>query len=288
MALAARLRGLIVAANDTTAAPPVVRTRATAAPTPRRWTVPRLLQWVTTTTGRVIGRETLRQALHAQGLSYKKGKKLLARAKPAARAAFLARMRAVLAASWAADEVIVYVDEAHIHQDADLGYGWAPRGARLWVNTRSPGLSKRVTFYGAYVWTTRRVHIWSFPRANTDHTATVLRRLRARYPGRPLRVIWDGASYHRSRRLRTLAATLGITLEPLPAYSPDLMPVEALWRWLREEVTQNCCHDECAALVARVRAFARAINRYPLDLFARLQTPTELHPAIEKLRLSTG
>src|SRR3954453_13034553 len=27
--------------------------------------------------------------------------------------------------------VLVYVDEAHLHQDPDLGYGWAERGQRL-------------------------------------------------------------------------------------------------------------------------------------------------------------
>jgi hypothetical protein len=31
---------------------------------------------------------------------------------------------------------------------------------------------------------------------------------------------------------------------PLPGDSPDLMPVEALWRWLREDVTYHHCHGE--------------------------------------------
>ena len=30
-----------------------------------------------------------------------------------------------------------------------------------------------------------------------------------------------------------------IDLVPLPGYSPDFMPVEALWRWLREDVTYH-------------------------------------------------
>jgi hypothetical protein len=47
---------------------------------------------------------------------------------------------------------VVYVDEAHIHQDADLGYGWAKRGQRFWVASRAPGLSARVSFYGLYLY----------------------------------------------------------------------------------------------------------------------------------------
>jgi transposase len=38
---------------------------------------------------------------------------------------------------------------------------------------------------------------------------------------------------------------------PLPGYSPDLMPVEALWRWLREEVTYHHCHASTEDLIRR-------------------------------------
>jgi hypothetical protein len=34
-----------------------------------------------------------------------------------------------------------------------------------------------------------------------------------------------------------LAEELAITLLPLPSDSPDFMPVEVLWRWLREDAT---------------------------------------------------
>ena len=55
--------------------------------------------------------------------------------------------------------LLVYVDEAHIHQDADLGYGWAERGQRFWVASRSPGLSARVSFYGVYLYNEGQVRL---------------------------------------------------------------------------------------------------------------------------------
>ena len=67
-------------------------------------------------------------------------------------------------------------------------------------------------------------------------THAVLHRLRAESPDGTLIVVWDGAPYHRAKTVWAAAASLGITLVPLPGYSPDLMPVEALWRWLREDV----------------------------------------------------
>jgi transposase-like protein len=50
-------------------------------------------------------------------------------------------------------------------------------------------------------------------------------------------LIEDGASYHRAVAVVDRAEELAITLLPLPSDSPDFMPVEVLWRWLREDAT---------------------------------------------------
>src|SRR5215217_4850567 len=87
-----------------------------------------------------------------------------------------------------------------------------------------------------------QVRIWPYPRASGEHTIDVLHRLREAIPTGKLVVIWDGAPYHRAGAVRDAAARLNITIMPLPGYSPDLMPVEPLWRWLREDVTYHHCH----------------------------------------------
>jgi transposase len=230
-------------------------------------------------------RETIRRALVRLELSWKKAKKLLSRADPAKRAAFVATIQAALGRALRDQELLVYVDEAHVHQDADLGYGWSVRGERYWVCSSSPGLKAKVSFYGLYVYNEGRVHIWDFERANGEYTVRVLERLRRQYPGRAIRVIWDGAGYHRSAATCAAATRLGITLEILPAYSPDFMPVEALWRWLREDVTYNHCHHTADELRARVQDFERRINESPLVLADRLWVKDELDPEEEKLRI---
>ncbi len=82
------------------------------------------------------------------------------------------------------------------------------------------------------------------------------------------------------------AARLGITLLPLPGYSPDLMPVEALWRWLREDVTCNHCHATADDLIRRVAAFAARINQQPGTIADRLWVKDHLNPDEEKLWFS--
>ena len=210
----------------------------------------RLVGWVRERFGLRCCRETIRAALPRLKLSWTKAKKLLGRADPERRQAFIAQLQGVLDGAQRDQHLLVYVDEAHIYQDADLGYGWSARGQRFFVASSSPGLSARVSFYGLYLYSEGQVRLWSYPRPNGEHTIDVLRRLRAETPERKLIVLWDGAPDHRAQAVREVARTLDITLMPLPGYSPDLMPVEALWRWLREDVTYHHCHASPDAMPA--------------------------------------
>jgi transposase len=234
--------------------------------------------------GRPCCRETVRSALHRLDLSWKKAKTLLGRADPARREDFLARLRPVLDGAQRDRHRLVYLDEAHIHQDADLGYGWGVRGERFHVASSSPGLSAKVSFYGLYLYDEGQVRLWPYPRANGEHTSDVLRRLRAEVPDGKLVLIWDGASYHRAGAVRDAAARLNIELMPLPGYSPDLMPVEALWRWLREDVTYHHCHATTENLTRRVAAFEAQVNQDPYAVADRLWVKDRLRPEEEKLQ----
>ncbi|HMC74506.1 MAG TPA: transposase, partial [Terriglobales bacterium] len=144
----------------------------------------------------------------------------------------------------------------------------------------------RVSFYGLYLYNEGQVRLWPFPRANGEHTIAVLQRLRAAFPDEALIVLWDGAPYHRAKAVREAATTLNITLMPLPGYSPDLMPVEALWHWLREDVTYHHCHASGEDLIRRVADFEVSINQDPCALADRLWVKDQLDPEEEKLRFS--
>jgi len=288
--IAAALGAEIRAAQQEAAAPPV----AGADPKPR-WTLKRLVGFVQARFGRLCCRETLRAALHRLGLSWKKAKKLLGRANPERRAAFVEQLRPLLDGAQRDRHQLVYLDEAHIHQDVDLGHGWGERGKRLFVASSSPGLSAKVSFsgkplgltYGLYLYNEGQVRIWPHARANGEHTIDVLRRLRAEIPHGKLIMVWDGAPYHRAKAVWAAAASLDIELAPLPGYSPDLMPGEALWRWLREDVTYHHCHATADDLTRRVAAFEAQANQDPCAVADRLWVKDHLNPDEEKLRFSS-
>jgi hypothetical protein len=49
-------------------------------------------------------------------------------------------------------------------------------------------------------------------------------------------MLLDGAGWHRAKELRVPET---IRLIPLPAYSPELNPVEHIWEYLRENIFKN-------------------------------------------------
>ncbi len=78
------------------------------------------------------------------------------------------------------------------------------------------------------------------------------------------------------------AARLDIHLLPLPGYSPDLMAVEPLWRWLREDVTYHHCHATAEALTRSVAAFEAPSTAEPWAVADRHGLNHRHHPCTEK------
>ena len=130
------------------------------------------------------------------------------------------------------------------------------------------------------------MRLWPYSRANGDHTIDVLRRLRAAFPDEALIVLWDGAPYHRAKAVREAARALYITLMPLPGYSPDRMPVEELWHWLRQGGTYHHSQASAADLTRRGGDFEVRLNRDPFVIADRLWVKDHLDPEEEKLRFS--
>ena len=75
-----------------------------------------------------------------------------------------------------------------------------------------------------------------------ETSVAFLKQLRANH-AEPLIVIWDNGPAHGGAAIRAYLATpdVHLRLVRLPAYSPDFNPDEAIWGWVREEVTANTC-----------------------------------------------
>ena len=86
------------------------------------WTLKKLRRWVADKLGQSVSRTTLRSLLKQAGLSWKKCKKVLAKAKPAQRQQYIELLGDMFIQMCDGKAIIIYIDEAHFHQDLDLGY----------------------------------------------------------------------------------------------------------------------------------------------------------------------
>ena len=60
--------------------------------------------------------------------------------------------------------------------------------------------------------------------------------------------------------MRDTAAAAGITLAFLPFRSPELMPLEELWRGLKQTVAANRCYPSLEELAERALAWLDAMS----------------------------
>jgi transposase len=146
---------------------------------------------------------------------------------------------------------------------------WAPRG-RPPVLTHTGGLWKRlsVAVALAFRWDGRRSRLFFQTRPGTytdGGLITFLRALKRHFRGRSIILLWDGLPAHRSGRMTRYVARqrAWLHVERLPAYAPDLNPVEQIWGNVKGRDLANLCPTEILALRRPLRCSFARIRRHP-------------------------
>ena len=112
-----------------------------------------------------------------------------------------------------------------------------------------------VTFWNFYF----QLHPGSIRAAQVVEFLDALRR----QIRKPLLVVWDQLATHRSRLVRQyIEASRGrIAVEFLPAYAPELNPVEYLWGYWKQHELANVCPREYWRLGAMARMALKRMKR---------------------------
>ena len=91
--------------------------------------------------------------------------------------------------------------------------------------------------------------------------------------GGPVVLVWDGLNTHTSRAMRELiAARDWLTVFQLPAYAPELNPVEPVWSNLKRSLANLIKHD-INQLTTLVKARLRQMQYRPALLEGFLAKP---------------
>ena len=111
-----------------------------------------------------------------------------------------------------------------------------------------------------------RVFLMTHPGAiRSPQVVHFLKHLRRHIRG-PVVLLWDGLHAHRSvvTREHVEAQNAWLTLHRLPAYAPELNPVEGLWAWFKGTAA-NLCPDSLAPVRRQLR-----LGRHPGRLWGFL------------------
>ncbi len=152
---------------------------------------------------------------------------------------------------------IFFADEAHFRADAELRAKWVLRGEPALVDSSSPRLGEKATYYSAVCLETGEVEYMVVANTTTSEPlVTFMQQLRAHHP-EPLIVIWDNGPAQHGAETREYLKTpdLKLRLVALPACSPDLDPDEAIWAWVRGEVKADTCFGTAVKAREKVDAF---------------------------------
>lgn len=225
------------------------------------WSLSKLREVLVVNKIAVISRETLRQILKAEGVSWQAVKTWKAGTDPE----FTAKMNRVLDLydHRPADGRVICVDEfGPLNLQPRAGRGWFPRRhpRRLRATYRRTQGVRHLL--GALDLATGKLHYRIRDRKRWQEFLSLLKSLRARWPGERLYLIADNFGPHKHPEVRTWAAANNVELVYLPTYSSWLNWIEsefAALRYFALNGTDHRSHDEQDAAIG---AYIRWYNQH--------------------------
>jgi transposase len=141
--------------------------------------------------------------------------------------------------------VVFFEDECHLLWGDLCGYVWGKTDERIEVPIENERTKQ--TYYGAVNLLSQQCLIQAAEKGNSDGTIAFLEYLLSQCPNSRIALIWDGATYHRSKALRAYLESVNqgldeahwkITCIRFAPNDPRQNPVEDIWlqakRFIRE------------------------------------------------------
>jgi transposase len=148
--------------------------------------------------------------------------------------------------------LLLFGDEASFPQWGTLSYTWARRGQQPQVKTA--GKRKAYKTFGLIDYFSGRFfHASLTGKFNAESYQAFLTSVLA-CTSQHLFLIQDGAKYHTSKVMQVFFAQQAerLTVYQLPSYSPDLNPIEYLWRKVKTRATHNRYFPQFEQLITSV------------------------------------
>lgn len=158
-------------------------------------------------------------------------------------------------------ETICFMDGVHPTHNAEAYYGWIRRGIRKDLPTNTG--RKRINISGALDLLQTQFHFRKDERLTALSTVEFLKQIEKAYPKMErIHVICDNAGYYKGDAVKEYLSDpeTKIKLHFLPPYSPNLNPIERVWKFLKDRVIYNSYYETFSDFENAIFGFLQAIK----------------------------
>lgn len=163
---------------------------------------------------------------------------------------------------------LYFVDEMDLALLPTVSGCWRPMGQQRQVDT--PGQNHKEYVLGAVQAVTGALVWLVWPRKNNVGFRELLKRLLAEHEGdaRPIVVVADNFRIHKAKAVLEMLAKVRDRLRVwfLPTYSPQLNPIERVWRHCRRSVTDNIYFKTMKRLLNAMSKFLNELAVTPASV----------------------
>ena len=200
----------------------------------------------------------MRNWLQRHGFSYKKPAIVPGKANEEQQKEWIAKYEKIRD-GLGSDETICFIDGIHPTHNVQSAYGWIKKGVRKEIPANS-GRS-RLNLSGTVDVILHKVVVQTDKTLNADATISFFRKIEAAYPDKnKIHIFCDNARYYKNKLVLEYLKSSKIVLHHLPPYSPNLNPIERLWKWMRERVIYNTYYPEFDEFKSAILGFFAVIS----------------------------
>jgi transposase len=142
--------------------------------------------------------------------------------------------------------------------------GWIKKGIRKEISANT-GRS-RVNLSGSIDILTHTILVQEDQTLNAESTIRFFRKIEEAYPKkRKIHAFCDNAPYYRNKSVKDYLTKSKIRLHFLPPYSPNLNPIERLWKWMKERVLYNTYYEHFEDFKAAIFGFFAIVSTAAIE-----------------------
>lgn len=221
------------------------------------WNCKNLGWWILKKFHVKLGREAVRLLLHKLGFVLIKPAYKYVLADEHERKGFLRRFRRKFT-MLKENDMLMFLDEASVKQHPNIQPKWSLKGSKEFIGTY--GNHSKINVFGAISHELGKAFHMKSKKLNSEVFMKFVEHLTMLNPTKHLVLVADNAPWHKSKKVLKFLENLSDKIEILwlPAYSPDMNPIEHLWRFMKE-VVSNFFFPKMTGLINAIGDFFNSL-----------------------------